>query len=177
MVKNYNQCHFKNVKICEHSIFSIFEEKYVYWDIENCHDNLLIFKFCTSNFDLKDNFGYNLKKLECLQISKFLRFKMHHLNDTKLVVWKNHTYGILNSYMLSKHIFYYILCILVYVKKSTFSFFNFLVEWFKKWLFFRFLVYFWGKSWYYLSHQFIVKCRYINFLYKLFSRFHFFLIL
>jgi len=30
--------------------------------------NLLIFKFRNSKFDLKDNFVNNLKKLECLQI-------------------------------------------------------------------------------------------------------------
>ena len=40
-------------------------------------DNLVIFKFWNSTFDLKDNFVNNLKKtLEYAQISKFLRFKM-----------------------------------------------------------------------------------------------------
>jgi len=40
-------------------------------------DNLLIFKFRYSMFDLqtiKDNFVNSYKKLECLQISIFLRF-------------------------------------------------------------------------------------------------------
>jgi len=39
-------------------------------------DNLLIYKFPNSKFDLKDNFVNNFKKLECMQISKLLRFKM-----------------------------------------------------------------------------------------------------
>jgi len=39
-------------------------------------DNLLIFKFRNCKFYLKDNFVNKLKKLECLQISKFLPFKM-----------------------------------------------------------------------------------------------------
>jgi len=39
-------------------------------------ENLLIFKFRNSKVDLKDNFANNKKKLECLQISKLLLFKM-----------------------------------------------------------------------------------------------------
>ena len=39
-------------------------------------DKLLIFKFGNLKFDLKDNFVNNLKKLECLQIAKFLCFEM-----------------------------------------------------------------------------------------------------
>ena len=38
-------------------------------------ENLIIFKL-RNKFDLKNNFVNNLKKLECLQMSKFLRFKM-----------------------------------------------------------------------------------------------------
>ena len=43
--------------------------------------NLVIFKFRNPKFDLKDNFVNNFKKLEYLQIFKFLRFN-------KDVFWK-----------------------------------------------------------------------------------------
>ena len=41
----------------------------------NNSDNLVIFKFRNSIVDLKYNFVNNFKKLECSQISKFIRFK------------------------------------------------------------------------------------------------------
>ena len=43
--------------------------------------NLLIFIFRNFKFDLKDNLVNNLKKIECSQISKFLRLYTRRLKN------------------------------------------------------------------------------------------------